>query len=98
MRSMTARVWHVRGGSGEPAAVRGAPAAVGGARLSADRGGLPATACHHVLDRATEKLETRWIELVRPAADSLRPIEPLLEAVRDRLAREEDHVGRPVDQ
>jgi len=65
---------------------------------SARRDGLALAAGHHVLDRATEQLDPGRVELVRPAADPLGPVEALVEPVRDRLARQQDDVGGPVDQ
>ena len=38
------------------------------------------------------------IELVRPLPDPLGPVEALVDPVGDRLARQQDDVGRPVDQ
>ena len=65
---------------------------------SADRHGLPAARGDDVLDRAAEQLEPGRVELVRPAPDPLGPLEPAFQAVGDRLAGQEDDVGRAVDQ
>ena len=51
-----------------------------------------------VVDRATEQLEARRIELVRPRPDPLRRATAAAPARRQRLARHEDHVGGLVDE
>src|SRR4051794_27080433 len=51
-----------------------------------------------VLDRPTEELQARRVELIRPFPEPAGSIEPPLETVRDRFPGEKDHIGRPIDQ
>ena len=50
-----------------------------------------------MLDGAAEELQARRVELVRPVAQPLRAVEPLVEAEAQGLARDEDDVGGLVD-
>src|SRR6266540_4148319 len=49
------------------------------------------------LDGPAEQLQARRVELVGPLADPVGVLEPLVQLERERLAREQDEVGRAVD-
>ena len=91
IRSMSRRVWHVRGTAG-----RGQPRPT----ISASAGATASGAAGRPRARSMRRRSSSpaGSNSYDQRADALGPAEPRVEPVRDRLARQQDDVGRPVDQ